>query len=311
MALAVGFEQMRPGRHRRALGRPDEPLRGVRRGPHRSQGDDETRRFAAQFFGGAGRAYAEEYGTAAGDVRPDRGQGTSPRGEQPLRGLPRPADGRAGARLAAASTARSPGSSAARRPAAPPRPFSPRGSTRAAHGLDRTCGSPPRPSPATPRLTFDGDMRRLVGYDTAAAAAAAGLRGSRRLPHATSPSSSCTTASPPTSCSATRRSASPRRAPRRSSSSTVTTPTAAAWSPTPPAACCPRDIRSGPTGLAQCAELTWQLRGEAGARQVEGATLGAAAQPRPRRRLRRHAVRAVPDDPSTDRGPRSEPSHSR
>jgi sterol carrier protein 2 len=29
----------------------------------------------------------------------------------------------------------------------------------------------------------------------------------------------------------------------------------------------------GATGLAQCAELTWQLRGEAGARQVEGATV--------------------------------------
>ena len=28
----------------------------------------------------------------------------------------------------------------------------------------------------------------------------------------------------------------------------------------------------GATGLAQCAELTWQLRGEAGPRQVEGAT---------------------------------------
>lgn len=29
----------------------------------------------------------------------------------------------------------------------------------------------------------------------------------------------------------------------------------------------------GATGLAQCAELTWQLRGEAGARQVDGANL--------------------------------------
>lgn len=29
----------------------------------------------------------------------------------------------------------------------------------------------------------------------------------------------------------------------------------------------------GATGLAQCAELTWQLRGQAGARQVDGATL--------------------------------------
>lgn len=32
----------------------------------------------------------------------------------------------------------------------------------------------------------------------------------------------------------------------------------------------------GATGLAQCAELTWQLRGEAGARQVRGARLGLA-----------------------------------
>ena len=29
----------------------------------------------------------------------------------------------------------------------------------------------------------------------------------------------------------------------------------------------------GATGLAQCAELTWQLRGEAGGRQVDGARL--------------------------------------
>ena len=29
----------------------------------------------------------------------------------------------------------------------------------------------------------------------------------------------------------------------------------------------------GATGLAQCSELTWQLRGEADKRQVEGATV--------------------------------------
>jgi acetyl-CoA acyltransferase len=30
----------------------------------------------------------------------------------------------------------------------------------------------------------------------------------------------------------------------------------------------------GATGLAQCAELTWQLRGDAGRRQVAGAGVG-------------------------------------
>ena len=33
----------------------------------------------------------------------------------------------------------------------------------------------------------------------------------------------------------------------------------------------------GATGLAQCAELTWQLRGEADARQVDDVGLGGAA----------------------------------
>ena len=46
----------------------------------------------------------------------------------------------------------------------------------------------------------------------------------------------------------------------------------------------------GATGLAQCAERTWQLRGQAGERQVERARLALAAQPGAGRRLRRHAV---------------------
>ena len=40
----------------------------------------------------------------------------------------------------------------------------------------------------------------------------------------------------------------------------------------------------GATGLAQCAELTWQLRGEAGGAPGGWRARRAAAQPRPRRR---------------------------
>ena len=48
----------------------------------------------------------------------------------------------------------------------------------------------------------------------------------------------------------------------------------------------------GATGLAQCAELTWQLRGTADKRQVDGVDRRAAAQHRPRRRRRRHRLPA-------------------
>ena len=46
----------------------------------------------------------------------------------------------------------------------------------------------------------------------------------------------------------------------------------------------------GATGLAQCAELNWQLRGQADKRQVAGRQGRAPAQPRPRRRGGCHAV---------------------
>ena len=48
----------------------------------------------------------------------------------------------------------------------------------------------------------------------------------------------------------------------------------------------------GATGLAQCYELTRQLRGTAASHPGRGRETGAAAQSRPWRRLRRHAVRA-------------------
>ena len=48
----------------------------------------------------------------------------------------------------------------------------------------------------------------------------------------------------------------------------------------------------GATGLAQCSELTWQLRGEADKRQVRGRQDRPAAQHRPRRRRRGHRLQA-------------------
>ena len=46
----------------------------------------------------------------------------------------------------------------------------------------------------------------------------------------------------------------------------------------------------GATGLAQCTELVWQLRGQADKRQVAEREGRAPAQPRPRRRVRRDDV---------------------
>ncbi|WP_426434549.1 thiolase C-terminal domain-containing protein [Bradyrhizobium genosp. P] len=40
--------------------------------------------------------------------------------------------------------------------------------------------------------------------------------------------------------------------------------------------CCARAIPVGATGIAQIVEIVWQLRGAAGARQVESAKVGLA-----------------------------------
>ena len=53
----------------------------------------------------------------------------------------------------------------------------------------------------------------------------------------------------------------------------ATTPMAGASSPTRRAACCRRGPPLGATGLAQCFELTYQLRGITDARQVDGANV--------------------------------------
>ena len=56
------------------------------------------------------------------------------------------------------------------------------------------------------------------------------------------------------------------------SSTAARSPTAATGWSNPSGGLISKGHPLGATGLAQCAELNWQLRGEAGARQVDGAT---------------------------------------
>ncbi|MFI0351310.1 lipid-transfer protein [Actinomadura sp. 9N407] len=63
-ALAVGFEQMRPGALANAWNDRPGPLERASATMARIQGPDDLAPVAAQYFGGAGKAYADAYGTA-------------------------------------------------------------------------------------------------------------------------------------------------------------------------------------------------------------------------------------------------------
>ena len=290
--LALGFEQMEPGALRLELRRPHQ-RRSTRFADVMTevQGFDDQAPRAAQMFGGAGREYSEKYGTKRETFAQDLGEGAPARREAtrsrcsarpltsrrcwPRRGV-RPADplpvlpadlrrGRGDrllGRLREASTA----------------------STRACYIAAQAMTTDTPSHLRRQRHDQDGRLRH--------GGAPRRSRSTRRPASAprTSTSSSCTTASPPTSCSPTRRSACARRATAEKficdgdntyGGSVVTNPSGGLLSKGHPL---------GATGLAQCTELVWQLRGQAEQRQVEGASR-AAAQPRPRRRLRRDAVR--------------------
>ena len=62
-----------------------------------------------------------------------------------------------------------------------------------------------------------------------------------------------------------------RRRSREVRATTATTPTAASWVTNPSGGLLSKGHPLGATGLAQCYELTHQLRGTAEQRQVEGA----------------------------------------
>ncbi|SDM08492.1 Acetyl-CoA acetyltransferase [Oryzisolibacter propanilivorax] len=272
-ALALGFEQMQPGALKNAWSDRPAPLDRFLETMTAHQGYEDTAPRAAQLFGGAGQDYLREHG-----IRPDTFGRIAVKARQhaahnplavfrqpltldevmasaPVYGpLTRfqccpPTCGAAAAVVCSADFARR-------------------------HGLDQ------RVTIAAQAMTTDGassfaggDMRRLVGWDMTAGAArqvyeAAGI-GPEELDvvelH------DCFTANELITYEAL--GLTPEGTAEQFildgdntyGGRVVTNPSGGLLSKGHPL---------GATGLAQCAELTWQLRGQAGARQVHGARLG-------------------------------------
>ncbi len=270
VALAVGFEQMRRGalvEHWTDRTSPFERFDAVR---DATQGLDDTAPFAARYFGGAGREYAEEYGTAdetfaAIAVKARRHAANNPRAvlrdqltvEEVLASPPiygpltrlqccPPTCGAAAAILASEDFCRR-------------------------NGIDTTVRIAAQAFTTDRPSTFTG-MRKLVGYDLAADAARqvyeqAGA-GPEDIPvvelH------DCFTTNELLSYEALGLTPEGTAAKfvadgdNTYGGKVVTNPSGGLLAKGHPL---------GATGLAQCAELTWQLRGQAEGRQVEGARL--------------------------------------
>jgi acetyl-CoA acetyltransferase len=271
-ALVLGFEQMQPGALKGAWTDRPSPVQRFADAMVEHQGWDEAAPRAAQFFGGAGRDYMREYGIA-----PETFARISVKARQhaahnpyavfrkavtldevmaapavfdPLTRLQccPPTCGAAAAVLCSAEFARR-------------------------HGLDTRVRIAAQAMTTDTASTFGSDdMRRVVGYDMAAAAArqvyeSAGI-GPEELDvvelH------DCFTANELISYEAL--GLTPEGTAERFivegdntyGGRVVTNPSGGLLSKGHPL---------GATGLAQCAELTWQLRGQAEQRQVEGARL--------------------------------------
>jgi len=271
-ALALGFEQMQPGALKGAYDDRPSPVARFAETMIAVQGWDDKAPRAAQFFGGAGRAYIAQHG-----IRRDTFARISVKARQhaarnpfavfrntvtldevlavptvfdPLTRLQccPPTCGAAAAILCSEEFARR-------------------------HGLDTTVRIAAQAMTTDTPSTFDsGDMRKVVGYDMARAAAvqvyeAAGI-GPEALdvvePH------DCFTANELISYEAL------QLTPEGTAEQfivdgdntyggrLVTNPSGGLLSKGHPL---------GATGLAQCTELVWQLRGQAEQRQVEGARL--------------------------------------
>jgi acetyl-CoA acetyltransferase len=271
-ALALGFEQMVPGPLKGAWTDRPSPLARFIDGMAQDQGFDEQAPRAAQFFGGAARAYIAEHGIAPSTFARISVKARQHAARNPLAVFRQtvtldevlaaptvfdpltrlqccpPTCGAAAALLCSADFARR-------------------------HGLDARVRIAAQAMTTDTASSFDShDMRRLVGYDMAQAAARQVYAAAGVGPEDVDVVElhDCFTANELITYEAL--GLTPEGGAERFivdgdntyGGRVVTNPSGGLLSKGHPL---------GATGLAQCAELTWQLRGQAEQRQVEGARL--------------------------------------
>ncbi len=271
-ALAVGFEQMTAGALTSVYGDRPSALSRFEDSLTTLRGLDPQAPLAAQFFGGAGAAYAEEYGMdpavfAEIAVKARRHAANNPYAvfRTPItveEVLASPAIHGPLTRLQCC-----PPTCGAGAAIVCSRDFARR------HGLDASVVIRAQRLTTDTASTFDArDMRQVVGYDMTAAAAAgvyedAGV-GPEDIPVAEL--HDCFTTNEAITYEALGLTAPGtvekfvRDGDNTYGGKVVTNPSGGLLSKGHPL---------GATGLAQCAELVWQLRGRAQARQVDGARL--------------------------------------
>ena len=272
-AIALGFEQMQPGALKGAYDDRPSPLQRFATAMADHQGTVADAPRAAQFFGGAGRDYIAQHG-----IRPDTFGRISVKARQHAARNPLavfrqtltldevmasptvfgpltrfqccpPTCGAAAAVICSAEFAKR-------------------------HDLDRRVVIAAQAMTTDTPSTFDSDdMRKLVGYDMAAAAARQVYEDAGIGPEALDVVElhDCFTANELITYEAL--GLTPEGTAERFivdgdntyGGRVVTNPSGGLLSKGHPL---------GATGLAQCAELVWQLRGQADQRQVEGARIG-------------------------------------
>ncbi|MFC5818724.1 lipid-transfer protein [Nonomuraea harbinensis] len=270
--LALGFEQMRPGALANVWDDRPSPLARSADAMTAIQGIDDHAPIAAQYFGGAGMAYADKYGTAPETfakiaVKARRHAANNPYAvfrtpvseEEVLASPPiygpltrlqccPPTCGAAAAVVCSEEFARR-------------------------HGLDATVTIRAQALTTDTSTTFDsGDMTKVVGYDMTRAAATRVYEESGVDPQdiPVVELHDCFTTNELISYEAL--GLTPEGTAEKFvldgdntyGGQVVTNPSGGLLSKGHPL---------GATGLAQCAELVWQLRGQAENRQVDGARL--------------------------------------